>query len=253
MIHSKFLALVFASSACLFFVFCDQTKSEVPAKVKELLLKAIEVHGGMDRLSKLRADSVKTKGLIQFNGVEAKFKSETIVQLPDQLKTSQEIEVKGKSFRVVQICNKGEVVMQIDNKQQKAEPAIAQQIQDTLRLAVLIRLIPLLDNSALKFEDLGTVTVSERPARAIRVKEKDRPDIVLVFDEQSGFLIKSELVRQFEKKQVVQEDFFSDFRDISGFKRPVKLQSFRNGKKILDAELIEVRYFEKLDPSVFKP
>jgi hypothetical protein len=234
MIHNKFLALILASSACLFFIFCDQTKSEVPAKVKELLLKAIEVHGGMDRLSKHRADSVKTKGL-------------------DQLKTSQEIEVKGKSFRVVQICNKGEVVMQIDNKQQKAEPAIAQQIQDTLRLAVLIRLIPLLDNSALKFEDLGSVIVSERPARAIRVKEKDRPDIVLVFDEQSGFLIKSELVRQFEKKQVVQEDFFSDFRDISGFKRPVKLQSFRNGKKILDAELIEVRYFEKLDPSVFKP
>ena len=127
MIHSKFLALVFASSACFFLIFCDQTKSEVPAKVKELLLKAIEVHGGMERLSKHRADSVKTKGLIQFNGVEAKFKSETIVQLPDQLKTSQEIEVKGKSFRVVQICNKGEVVMQIDNKQQKAELAIAQQ------------------------------------------------------------------------------------------------------------------------------
>ena len=73
MTQSKFLALILASIACLFFIFCDQTKCEVPAKVKELLLKAIEVHGGMDRLSKHRADSVKTKGLIQFNGVEAKF------------------------------------------------------------------------------------------------------------------------------------------------------------------------------------
>ena len=52
---------------------------------------------------------------------------------------------------------------------------------------------------------------------------------------------------------MVQEDYFSDFRDLGGFKRPVKIQSFRNGKKILDAELVEVRYFEKLPSEDFKP
>ena len=60
-------------------------------------------------------------------------------------------------------------------------------------------------------------------------------------------------IREFENKRVVQEDYFSDFRDLGGFKRPVKIQSFRNGKKILDAELVEVRYFESLPSSDFKP
>ena len=62
-----------------------------------------------------------------------------------------------------------------------------------------------------------------------------------------------ETIREFENKRVVQEDYFTDFRDLGGFKRPVKIQSFRNGKKILDAELVEVRYFESLPSSDFKP
>lgn len=227
--------------------------AEIQPGVKAVIVRAIDALGGMERLSLHRADKVKTKGTIQFAGVEAKFQSETWVQLPDSMKSSQDIEVKGKTFKIVQVCNKGDVLMQINNQPQKAEAAIAQQIQDTMRLAKLIRLVPLLDAPQLSFEDLGMVRVGERPARAIRIRERNCPDVVLAFDEQTGYLVKSEVVREFGNKKVVQEDFFFDFRDVSGFKRPVKLQSFRDGKKILDAELVEVRYFEKLDPSAFKP
>ena len=87
----------------------------------------------------------------------------------------------------------------------------------------------------------------------IKVKEVSKPDILLFFDRQTGLLVKTEQIREFENNKVVQEDYFSDFRDLGGFKRPVKIQSFRNGKKILDAELVEVKYFEKLPPEDFKP
>lgn len=227
-------------------------EAEIQPEVKAVVVRAIEAHGGMARLSLHRADRVKTKGTVQFAGVEAKFQSETLVQLPDQMKSSQEIEVKGKTLKVVQVCNKGEVLMQINNQPQKAEAAIAQQVQDTMRLARLIRLVPLLDTPKLGFVDLGMVRVGEKPARAIRIREQGRPDVVLAFDQETGYLVKTEVVREFENKKVVQEDFFFDFRDVSGFKRPVKIQSFRDGKKILDAELVEVRYFEKIDPSAFK-
>ncbi|MEY4946128.1 MAG: hypothetical protein RIR22_829, partial [Planctomycetota bacterium] len=54
------------------------------------------------------------KGSIQFAGVDATFKGETTVQLPDQMKTIQEITVKGKSFKVIQVFDKDKVLVNLN-------------------------------------------------------------------------------------------------------------------------------------------
>lgn len=225
----------------------------LPEPVLQVLNKAIEAHGGFAKLSIHRADRVKMKGSVQFAGVDATFKGESTVQLPDQMRTIQEITVKGKSFKVVQVFDKGNVSVNLNGQPQKAEEPIAIQIKETMRLAKIIRLVPLLEGLEYEVSDLGIIKVGENSLRGLKVKEKSKPDIMLFFDTRTGFLVKTEQIREFESKKVLQEDYFSDFRDLGGFNRPVKIQSFRNGKKILDAELLEVRYFEKLPASDFKP
>jgi hypothetical protein len=169
------------------------------------------------------------------------------------MKTIQEITVKGKSFNVIQVLDKDKVMVNLNGQPQKAEEPIAIQIKETMRLAKIIRLVPLLTGKEFEVTDLGLIKAGELNLHGIKVKEVSKPDILLFFDRQTGFLVKTEQIREFENKKVVQEDYFSDFRDLGGFKRPVKIQSFRNGKKILDAELVEVRYFESLPSSDFKP
>lgn len=227
--------------------------STLPDSVLSVLNKAIEAHGGFAKLSTHRADRVKMKGTVQFAGVDAKFTGETTVQLPDQMKTVQEITVKGKSFSVTQVIDKDKVLVNLNGQPQKAEEPVAVQIKETMRLAKIIRLVPLLTGKDFEVSDLGLIKAGELSLHGVKVKENSKPDILLFFDRQTGLLVKTEQIREFESKKVVQEDYFSDFRDLGGFKRPVKIQSFRNGKKILDAELIEVRYFEKLPLSDFKP
>ena len=52
-------------------------------------------------------------------------------------------------------------------------------------------------------------------------------------------------------KEVLQEEFYTEYQDYSGYKRPAKLIVFRDGKRILDADVVEVKYYEKIDDDVF--
>jgi hypothetical protein len=50
---------------------------------------------------------------------------------------------------------------------------------------------------------------------------------------------------------VVQEDFYRDFKDDQGYKRPMRIAAYRNGKKILEMELLDVKYLDKVDDAEF--
>ena len=44
---------------------------------------------------------------------------------------------------------------------------------------------------------------------------------------------------------------YSDFQDQDGYRRPMKMAVFRNGKKVMEAEVIEVKYLDKVDAAEF--
>ena len=52
-------------------------------------------------------------------------------------------------------------------------------------------------------------------------------------------------------KEVVQEEFYSDFEDVKGYKRPMKVAAYRGGKKIMEAEMTDVQYLDKVDDAEF--
>ena len=52
-------------------------------------------------------------------------------------------------------------------------------------------------------------------------------------------------------KMVRQEVTFSDYQEKDGLKHYKKIVAHRDGKKVVDARVTEVEFFEKLDPKVF--
>src|SRR4051812_11760917 len=58
--------------------------------------RAIEAHGGMRRLSQLRADRVKIKGSLILNNKTVEFTGEMLVQLPGQLKSTVQLNLESR-------------------------------------------------------------------------------------------------------------------------------------------------------------
>jgi hypothetical protein len=70
---------------------------------RAVIERAIKAHGGEEKLTKLRADKVKLKGVLVFGAREAPFTAETTVQLPGQFKNVMQITVDGRAFTLLQI------------------------------------------------------------------------------------------------------------------------------------------------------
>ena len=80
------------------------------------------------------------------------------------------------------------------------------------------------------------------------------PVVKLYFDKESGLLVRTEqLLDDGNGKEIRQETAYIGFRDLGGYKRPVKMVAFREGKKVMEAELVEVKYFDKFEDAIFAP
>ena len=93
--------------------------------------------------------------------------------------------------------------------------------------------------------------VNGRQARIIRVAPKGKREIKLWFDDETGLLVKTDHPVGLETKPMLQEEYYGDFREMGAFRRPAKMVTHRAGKKIMEAELVEVRYLDSIPESEF--
>jgi hypothetical protein len=220
-------------------------------EAQAIVERAVKAHGGIDRLSRVRADRVSNQGVLVVNGRETPFTAETTVQLPNQFRNVIRLEGDRKTV-FVQILNGDKIYFTIDGQPQKVDDALAAELRETMQLNQAVRLVPLLTDKAYTLESLGEVMIDDQPAVGVKATVKGRRDLRLFFSKDTGLLIKTEHpVDDGAGKEVVQEEMYSDFEDVQGFRRPMKLAVFRNGKKIMQAEVVDVKYLDKVDAGEF--
>src|SRR5207253_9470400 len=98
---------------------------------------------------------------------------------------------------------------------------------------------------------LGESKVNDKPVVGVKVAAENHRELKMFFDKESSLLLKTEHTLDESGKEVVQEEYYSDYKEIEGYQRPRKLVVFRQGKKILEAELVEVTYLDKVDETLF--
>lgn len=231
------------------------TQAPADPDAKAILDKAIAAHGGKDQLARARADWVKIKGTLHLENQQIPFVGETWVQLPGQFKNALEVTNPKGTTRLVQVIVKDKVTMTLDGRPHKASPAALSEMRETLHLNNAIRLLPLLAQADVyKVEATGEAKADDRTLLGVKVTARGRRDLRLFFDKESGLLVRTEqLLDDGNGKEVRQETVYLDFRELGGYKRPVKMAAFREGKKVMDAELVEVKYFEKFEDAIFAP
>jgi hypothetical protein len=219
---------------------------------QDVLDRAIKAHGGAAQLAKARADRVKIKGHLVLNDKEVPFTGEVLVQLPGRFRSTLTVNNAGRAITIVQVLNGDKAWVSVDGQNQKIEPSALAEMRAAFHVQQALRLLPLRQGRGQTVALLPDVKISDRPAAVLKVSAAGRPDLLLFFDRASGVLVKAEhTVGDGAGKDAKQEVIFGDYRDVGGYLRPLKMDAYRDGKKIMSAELTDVKYFDRFDDAEF--
>jgi hypothetical protein len=230
-----------------------------PAAAQEmpraLIERAIAAHGGAERLGRLRAEKVSLQGKIFVPGKDGliPFTADSMLQLPGRFKHVARLsEGPDKAHTLVQIIDGDKVAVTVDDQPQQLPPSVLAELRMTLDLQRAARLVPLLADPAYELAALKPEKVNNRMAFGVKVSVKGHKDLRLYFDNETGLLVKTEHTRDDGSgKEILQEEFYGDFKDFGGFRRWTRIMVFREGKKLMEAELLDVKYLDKIEESEF--
>jgi hypothetical protein len=112
--------------------------------------------------------------------------------------------------------------------------------------------VPLRDK-AYELSSLGEVPVEGKPALGLRVVVKGQKDINVFFDKATGLMAKVERrgVDPMSGQEFAEERIILEYQKIEGLPVPKKILLNRDGKKYLEAEVLEVKLLDTLDESEF--
>jgi hypothetical protein len=219
---------------------------------RALVEQAVKAHGGSEALARNRAEKVKFKGSLVVRGHNVPFTDETAVQLPAQYKHVIETNDGVDKTTIVHVINGDKVYVTINGRSVKLDPAALAEVRTGLELQRAVRLLPLLEDKGYQLEVLDEVKVNDRPAAGVRVTGRGRKELRMYFDKEMGLLVRADMPLDDGKgKQVSQHYFFGDFKDIGGCKRFTKVRALREGRQVMEAELIDAKSFDRIDESEF--
>jgi hypothetical protein len=223
------------------------------ADARAIIEKAVKAVGGEDRLGKFPASTWKGKGKHFGMGEGIEFITESAMALPERLRSATDFEVQGMKIQFVMVING-------DKGWTKANDVVEEMAADMLAeekagmyASWVATLAPLLKDKAFELAPLGEGKVGDKPVLGVKVSRKDRRDVSLFFDKESGLLLRTE----FRAKDVMggneytQETLFSDYQETDGIKRPRKVLINRDGKRFVEFEVQQRKFLEKVDENLF--
>jgi hypothetical protein len=244
----------FMVGICTAALCCGASLAPAQDPARAVIERAIQAHGGMERLSRNRIDRVRVRGALRVGNNIVPFTCDVLVQLPDQFKSTWQMSADARTLNIVRILNGDKSSITVNGQRQNVPPELDAEMRETLHLDRAMRLVPLLNDAAYQLTLLGPTKILDREATGIKVTTHSRKELRLYFDKDTGLLIKTEhnwkdpRTPQYEVRQ---EEFYSDYRDVGGYQRPVKTAIYRDGKRIFQSELLEVKYYDRIDPAEF--
>ncbi|MGE3805072.1 MAG: hypothetical protein AB7K24_10410 [Gemmataceae bacterium] len=215
-------------------------------KTRAVIDKALKAMGGEAKLEKFKAQTWKEKGTYYGMGDGLPYTGTYAIQWPYQFK----MEITDV-FTTVLNGDKG-WIKSMGETMEMTKEQVAEQREN--QYAGWVTTLAPLKDKAYQLSLLKESKVGDRPAVGIKVAHKDHRDVSLFFDKESGLLIKSEFRTKSQEqggKEVLQEMYYSDYKEVEGIKIPSKIKILRDGKKFVEAENTDIKPMGKLPDSVF--
>jgi len=236
-------------------IFCLAPLGLVPLHLRaaespqQLLARAIRAHGGEERLMADRAEQVQMRGMHYVGQAKVPFTNTITLHWPGRFKSVLSL---GKTH-VINLLDGERAALMVDGQAQKMPATQLSQMRQTLALNHIMRLVPLVRDKAVSLTPLGEYTIQGTAVVGLAVKRAGWPEVKLFFDKQTALLRASEQVLHTPgSTPVVQQARYSDHRDVGGYVRPGTITVYRDGKKVMQAVLVQARRLEKIDPAEFR-
>lgn len=221
---------------------------------KDIIAKAIKAAGAKDDGKPLNM-SWKDTGTVQAGGMKIDYTADWYYRGPDALRLDLNAEVMGIKIKLTDVVNGDKVWEVLDGKVQEIDGDKKDYLKGEAYLLRVVGLTQLTHDKEFKLSTVVGKKVNDKPTAAVLVERADRPVITLYFDKETGLLVKSEMMVKDEFqgwKEVPDEAYYEDYKDIGGMKLFSKIRVVRDGKPFVDSSLSDVQTPEKLDPKLFE-
>lgn len=222
------------------------------AKAKAVLARAIEAHGGMETLARNRMDRVRLKGMMVVQDREVPFEAETVMNLPEGFRNQVTLMAGTQGQTVlVQLMHKGKASLFFNGMAQPMPQSQLDEFRETMLIQQAMRLVSLAGESGFSLEWAGQGLVNDRLVDWLLVRAEGRRPLRMSFDRETGYLVRTSHTVLVGGKPVLQEETYGDFRKLGAYKRPIKMITTRDGKLLVEAQLVDVRYPDRISEAEF--
>jgi hypothetical protein len=222
------------------------------SEARKIVDRGIKAQGGPAKVAAFKNGSARGKGTLHQMGMMIPFAMEVRYETPGRLRTDLDLDIGGQNVKVSTILNGDKGWLKIgDMVQDMTEDQVAE--SKAQLYSFLVTGLVVLSDKAFSLSPLGEMKIDDRPAVGVRVSHKDRRDINLFFDKETGLLCKSQwrvkdLITNEEQEE---ETLYSDFKEQDGVKQSMKIKILRDGKPFMDFEASDSRAEEKFEENVF--
>ena len=218
-----------------------------------ILDKAIKAMGGEEKLSKIKAYSVKTKGTLSIMGNDNDFTATRNPRRPRPLSgPSSQSKFGDNDFKAVAVVNGDKGWRKFGDRiwkwtTMRSRTRSGRSISRRSRPCILPA-----KSKGFKTETAGEEKVGDKPAAVVKVTGPDGKDFKLYFDKESGLPVKLvATVVGFDGNEFTQEMTYENYKEFDGIKRATKVEAKRDGEKFISSELVEFKVLDKVEPDTF--
>lgn len=245
---NRFFATVMISFIGVLPAFADEAAAKA---VVERAVKAAK----WDKLPLQLNMTWKDKGSLTAMGFKLDYVADWAFSAPDKYRFVMKAAFMGQNIEITAVVN-GDKAWEAAMGQ--AREITNEKLEYTLseaHLFYVLSLNPLLKDPPFILKSIGDKDVAGSAAAGVEVSRKGKPTIKLFFDKKSGLLAKSEMMvkDEFQNwKEVLDESYFTDWKDAGDIKVYGKMKLVRDGKSTIESEFSDQKRPEKLDPKLFE-
>jgi hypothetical protein len=217
-----------------------------------IIEKAIKAHIGNGKDAKKLGYRGKNKGTLFIAGLEAGFNQEIAVLVPTKFKEVLELNIMDKKIEVVTVFNGKEGWIKADGKEVPVGKDILDEFKDVGALMSISYGVFVKDKT-LKLSVIGEAMVNGKPAIGVKVSREGKKSIDMYFDKGTGLMAKIERQKRdlMSGMEVSEERIMLEYQDIGGRKHPKKILINVDGKKFMEAEILEGQFLDRIDDGEF--
>lgn len=222
------------------------------ADADAIIARAVKAHVGDGKDAKKKGYRGKNKGTLFIGGMELEFTQEITVQVPEKFKEVMDITVAGMNIQSITVFNGKEGWIKAAGKEIKVDMDILEEFKDIGALMGISYGIFVKDKT-LKLSVIGEAMVNGKPAIGVKISRDGKKSVDMYFDKETGLTTKVERMKKdlMNGREVTEERIVLEYQDVGGRKHAKKVEVKVDGKKFLEAEVIEAQFLDKIDDGEF--